>query len=97
MLKLRQAGVEIPEDRIVYLADDELAYDSDFDEGDWVRVETGSPDNQLEELSVVISVDAQVKQWVIQNEIDLKTPLSTLLDSYYRTDQLIHSKLDDRE
>ncbi len=87
---LRKYGVHVPEKLITY-EDEDLAYDEDFDDEEWQRLE-GLVDETDPNIQVELIVEKEVKKWIKDNDIPLSDLLSRLLHNYYRTEQLIHKK-----
>lgn len=87
---LRKHGVHVPEELITY-EDEDLAYDEDFDDEEWERLE-GLVDETDPNIQVELMVEKEVKEWLNENDIPLSDLLSRLLHNYYRTEQLIHKK-----
>lgn len=87
---LRKNGIEVPDELITY-DDKDLAYDEDFDDYHWIKLD--SPVDETEwNVSIELTIDDKIKEWIAKNNIDLSKLLSSLLHNYYQTDQSIHKK-----
>ena len=86
-MKLSKGGIVVPESAIYY-DDDDISHDENF-EGDWVRVNTPANGSQTE---VKITLDDDVRLWIVANNIKLDHLLERLLDSFYKTQKLVSEK-----
>jgi len=86
--QLRKSGVEVPDELITY-HDEDLAYDEDFDNYQWTKLDTAVDENEWN-LQIELAVDPTIKDWIEKNNIKLSELLSSLLYEYYKTDTQIH-------
>lgn len=87
VMKLSKGGIEVPESAIYY-NDEDIVYDEDF-EGDWVRVNKPVNGSQTE---IKITLDEDVRQWIVAHDVNLDHLIETLLDSFYKTQKLLSEK-----
>ncbi len=86
VMKLSKGGIVVPE-AAIYYADDDIAYDEDF-EGDWVRVDTTTQSK----TEVRITLQDDLKRWVEENNVQLDQLIEKLLESYYREQKMASEK-----
>ncbi len=99
-LLLAENGCLVPDGNIIY-DDDQIQYDSDFDEVAWgkpvpfrqlkesLSSETAKQLLETEELVVKLQIkSADMKQWLTQNREQLNLVISGLLESMYKAERL---------
>lgn len=85
-LTLGKAGVEVP-DHLIYYDDESIVDDEAFD-GDWVEIESDVQEEQ-KYLTLEMKIDAEVKDWIAENNIDIDSLVQKLIKDAYQTAQLI--------
>ena len=86
--KLGKAGIEVPDEVIVY-DDADVAYDPEFDAYEWQRTDM---DPFKERLTVHIEMEKEVKAWIQKNGIELDHLLEKLIHDFYSSNQMIKGK-----
>ena len=86
--KLGQAGIDVPDEVIVY-DDADVAYDPDFDDYEWQRTDI---DPLKERLTVNIEIEKDVKTWIQKNGIEIDHLLEKLVHDFYSSNQMIKRK-----
>jgi len=66
-----------------------MGRDEAIDQEDWQAL-NGYVDETDWNVRVNLVVEKEVKNWLSKNDIKIEELLSTLLHSYYKTDQLVH-------
>ena len=86
--KLGQAGIDVPDEAIVY-DDADVAYDPDFDDYEWQRTDI---DPLKERLTVNIEIEKDVKTWIQKNGIEIDHLLEKLIHDFYASNQMIKGR-----
>lgn len=86
--KLGRAGIDVPDEAIVY-DDADVAYDPDFDDYEWQRTDI---DPLKERLTVNIEIEKDVKTWIQKNGIEIDHLLEKLIHDFYSSNQMIKRK-----
>lgn len=86
--KLGRAGIDVPDEVIVY-DDADVAYDPDFDDYEWQRTDI---DPLKERLTVNIEIEKDVKTWIQKNGIEIDHLLEKLIHDFYSSNQMIKRK-----
>ncbi len=89
--KLGKAGVEVPDEVILY-DDADVAYDPEFDDYEWKRTDIDPYGNLKERLTVNIEIEKDVKTWIQRNGIELDHLLEKLIHDFYSANQMIKGK-----
>lgn len=84
---LRKHGITVPDDLISY-EDEDLTYDEDFDEGEWIKLPQNTAETSTE-LAYSLSLNYEEQKWLAENDIEINTLLSQLLKNYIQTDKLV--------
>jgi len=88
---LGKAGIEVPDEVIEY-DDANIAYDPEFDDYEWKRIDFDPLEGLQKRLTVSIAIDQEVKEWVHKNGVAIDQLLEKLLHDFYSTQQLIKEK-----
>ena len=97
-LLLARSGYVVPNDNVVY-DDDQIQYDSDFDDTTWGQpvpfkklkqsLETGTQLTETADLVIKLQIKSiDMKQWLTKNGDQINLVVSGLLESMYRADKL---------
>lgn len=89
--KLGQAGIEVPDEVIVY-DDADVAYDPDFDDYEWKRTKIDPFNSLKERLTVNIEIEGDIKAWVQKNGIEIDHLIEKLIRDFYSSNQMIKGK-----
>ena len=89
-LKFRKIGIEVPDNVIKY--PDELGTEVDDEDfsGDWIPIESDLTDH-LNQLTIKLNVDSDVKEWLESSNFDIDSLISELLTGFFKTTQAIRS------
>ena len=86
-IKLGSMGIVVPEENIYY-DDDNIADDDDFD-GKWIPIDSDI-EHYKKHLSIQLTVDKEIENWLSSTEIDLDSLISELLTGFYRSSKAIN-------
>jgi hypothetical protein len=86
--KLGKAGIEVPDEVIVY-DDMDIAYDPEFDDYEWERTNIDPLESLKERLTVNIEIEKNVNAWIQKNGIELDHLLEKLIHDFYSANQMI--------
>jgi hypothetical protein len=86
-IKLGSMGIVVPEENIYY-DDDNIADDDDFD-GKWIPIESDI-EHYKKHLTIQLTVDKEIENWLSSTEIDLDSLISELLTGFYRSSKAIN-------
>ena len=80
--QLGKAGMDVPEE-LIYYDDDDIAYDPDFDDYEWVRTDIDPLGRIKEKLVVSIEVEKDINTWIQKNGIELDHLIEKLIQEFY--------------
>lgn len=105
-LLLAEHGILVPEANIVY-DDSKIAYDPDFDDAEWgkpvsvkevsIQAKDAATDLEkpkspkAEKLVIELSINAEVKDWIESNDVQVDIIIGKLLTDLYNTEKLLKS------
>lgn len=101
-LLLADHGFIVPDGNIVY-DDSKVAYDPDFDEGEWSEplslkeFEKGrvssepeiSSEKDVKKMKIELSLSKEIKNWIDSNNIEVDLVVNKLLKDFYQTEKLL--------
>jgi hypothetical protein len=89
--KLGKAGVDVPDEVIVY-EDADVAYDPEFDDYQWKRTDLDPLESLKEKLTVNIEVDKQVNAWIQKNHVEIDHLIEKLIHDFYAASQMVRGE-----
>ena len=86
--QLGKAGIDVPEDVIIY-DDHDIAYDPEFDDYEWQRTDEDPYTALHEKLTVELSVTKEISDWIRENNIAVDHLLQKLIHDFYSSHKMI--------
>ena len=89
--QLGKAGIDVPEEVIVY-DDHDIAYDPEFDDYEWQRTDEDPYSMLSEKLTVQLVVEKEISDWIKEHHIDLDHLLQKLIHDFYSSHKIIEEQ-----
>ena len=83
---LGEAGVDVPENLIFY--DDTTIVDDEEFDGPWEKIDSDI-EEEAKHLQIEIKIDAEIRNWINSNHIDVNSLVKKLIEDAYRTAKLL--------